>query len=58
MRINTEKVVVGMPPPIYQALKGLAEERKQTVSAYVRRLIWKNIEEKDVTVSVFQKGRQ
>lgn len=55
MRINIKKVVIGMPPGVYEALEKLAAEKKHTVPGYIRWLIWKHIEEKNIAVTVFQK---
>lgn len=55
MKINTKKVVVGMPPAVYEAVGKLAKEKKQTIPAYIRWLIWRQIEEKNITVSIFSK---
>ena len=55
MKINTKRVVVGMPPAIYEALEERAAEKGHTVASYVRWLIWKHIDEENIPVSVFAK---
>ena len=47
MKLNTKKVVVSIPPALYDALEKLAEEKHRTVSGYIRWLIWRHVEEKD-----------
>ena len=44
-----------MPPTLYEAVKKLAVQKRQTVPAYIRRLIWKHIDEEDIPVSIYQK---
>lgn len=58
MRINTKQVVVGMPPAVYEALKKLANEKQHTVPGYIRWLIWRHIEEKDIPGSLFSGGER
>lgn len=58
MRINTKKVVVSMPPALYDTVKKLADETGQTVPAYIRRLIWKHTEENGETVVLFSEKEQ
>ena len=55
MKINTKKVVVGMPPEIYAALEKLAGKKRHTVPSYIRWLIWQHIDEKSIPVTVFGK---
>lgn len=55
MKINTKKVAVGMPPAVYEAVGKLAKEKKQTIPAYIRWLIWRQIEEKISQFPFFQK---
>ena len=35
----------------------LAEEKHRTVSGYIRWLIWRHVEEKDIAISLFSKGK-
>jgi hypothetical protein len=58
MKINTKKVVVGMPPEIYAALEKLAGKKRHTVPSYIRWLIWKHIDETDMQISLFSKGEE
>jgi predicted DNA-binding protein len=57
MKLNTKKVVVSIPPALYDALEKLAEEKHRTVSGYIRWLIWRHVEEKDIAISLFSKGK-
>ena len=53
MKINTKKVVVGMPPEIYAALEKLAGKKRHTVPSYIRWLIWKHLAGQDISVPLF-----
>lgn len=50
MRINTKQVVVSVPPNMYEALKKLAEEQDRTVSGYVRWVLWRHMDEKNLNI--------
>lgn len=58
MRINTKKVVIGMPPELYSALEKLAGEKQHTVPGYIRWLIWRHIDETDMPASLFPKRKE
>lgn len=58
MRINTKRVVVSMPPALYDAVKKSADETGRTVPAYIRRLVWKHVEENGETVVLFPEKMQ
>lgn len=53
MKINTKKIVLSVPPGLYEALKGLAAEQGHTVPGYIRRLLWRHVDEKGIPVSIF-----
>lgn len=56
MKKISKKVVVGIPLKQYDTLKELAEESGRTIPGYVRWLIWKHLEEMDISAPLFPQG--
>lgn len=51
MKVNTKKFVVGMPPGLYAELEKLAEKKRLTVPGYIRRVLWRHVEELEGVLS-------